>query len=78
MTDTVPPVAIRCVCGNLIGEEVYVEGNVVMHVGGGMWHDLRGCCAQCGEPFYWSVKGRQIQRAIVAHKKIRPHDQEGG
>jgi hypothetical protein len=76
MTDTIPPVPLMCVCGNQIGEEVYIQGNMVIHAGGGLWYDLRGCCANCGEPFYWSVKGQAIVRTIFSHKKT--DDQEGG
>ncbi|MGA2504217.1 MAG: hypothetical protein ABSG01_09025 [Anaerolineales bacterium] len=76
MTDTIPPVPIMCVCGNQIYEEVYVEGHVLVHAGGGLWHELRGHCCQCGAPFNWSVKSRQIQRAIVARKKIIPAEGE--
>jgi hypothetical protein len=75
MTDTILSGPILCSCGNQIGDEIDIQGNVVIHAGGGMWHDLRGCCAQCGEPFYWSVKGKQIQRAIVLRKR---RDATGG
>jgi hypothetical protein len=65
------PDPITCRCGTRIGEEIEIQGDAVIHAGGGMWHDLRGCCAQCGEPFYWSAKGKQIQRAFVVWKKIK-------
>lgn len=77
MTDIVPPVPIMCVCSSQIGEEIYVQGIVLIHAGGGLWRELRGHCAQCGEPFYWSIGDKQISKAIVARKRINPTDQEG-
>lgn len=67
MTDTISPVPIVCKCGNQIGEEIYVQGIVLVHAGGGLWHDLSGHCAQCSNPFYWSTKGTLIQRALINH-----------
>jgi hypothetical protein len=78
MTDTVPPVPILCACGNQIGEEVSVQGIMLIHAGGGLWHELRGNCVQCAVPFYWSIKDKQISRAIIARKEISMPDQEEG
>ena len=66
---TVPPVPIRCNCGNQICQEVYIEGVVLLHAGGGLWHELRGNCARCGEPFFWSAKSDQIHQ-VVRRKKL--------
>jgi hypothetical protein len=64
-SDVVPPVPILCACGAQICEKVYVQGiGSLFHAGGGIWHELRGNCVQCGEPFYWSAKDQQIQRVI--------------
>jgi hypothetical protein len=76
MNDTVPPVPIICACGNQICEEVYIEGIVLIHAGGGLWRALSGNCAQCGKAFLWSFKNKQLQQVIM-RKKISPHDQEG-
>jgi hypothetical protein len=67
---SIPPVPINCVCGSQICEEVYIRGITLLHAGGGMWHELRGHCAQCGAPFYWSVKSENIQLALkMQHSK---------
>ena len=70
MNASIPPVPIVCACDNQIGEEVYIQGIVLIHAGGGLWRELHGNCVQCGQAFHWSVKGKQIQRMIVSRKQI--------
>jgi hypothetical protein len=72
MSETIPPVPVMCECGNQIYEEVYFQGIVLVHAGGGLLRDLRGNCAQCGKKFWWSIKDQQISRAIVERKRSDP------
>jgi hypothetical protein len=76
VTDSIQPVPIRCKCGNQIAVDVYIEGNVLVHAGGGLWYVMRGYCDKCGESFNLSIKERQIQRAIITRSKLG--DQEKG
>lgn len=76
MSETVPPIPILCACGQQICEEVYIQGIVLLHAGGGLWYEMRGNCAKCGEPFYWSVKSELIQQ-VVRRKKITPAEGDG-
>jgi uncharacterized Zn finger protein len=61
-----------CTCGTQICEEVYIEGIVLIHAGGGLWRELRGNCAQCGAVFHWSIRDKQLQRVIISRKKLSP------
>ena len=75
------PLPVKCPgCGTQIGKEIIVQGIVLVHAGGGIWRELRGYCVQCGKPFYWSVKDKQMQTVIkgmsISRKKISPLEQD--
>jgi hypothetical protein len=73
------PVPIACpACGSLIGEEISVQGIVLIHAGGGLWRELRGYCAQCGKLFYWTASDKQLQQLIVDINNMRDHAERGG
>jgi hypothetical protein len=74
--EVIPPVPILCACGVQICEEIYVQGIVLLHAGGGLWHELHGVCAQCGAAFHWSIKNAQLQQ-VVQREQISPADQPG-
>jgi uncharacterized cysteine cluster protein YcgN (CxxCxxCC family) len=78
MSETVPPVAIVCECGNQIYEEVYMEGNLLAHAGGGLWRTICGHCVQCGKAFKYSISDQQISRAVIACKQLNPRGDEDG
>ena len=60
------PEPITCpACGNLITEQVTIKGITFVHAGGGVWRELRGWCAQCGTPFYWTTSDNQIQTLMA-------------
>jgi hypothetical protein len=33
----------------------------MLHLGGGIFREVRGWCTQCGEPFSWSIEDKQLQ-----------------
>jgi hypothetical protein len=78
MTNTMSPTPIICKCGNQVGEGIIIDGVVLVHTGGGIWHELSGHCAQCSAPFYWSAKGMLIQRALISTKRRIPHKNGAG
>ena len=63
-TSTSPPSPIKCKCGSVIGEVIVISGQELFHSGGGVFRDVRGWCAQCGNQFYWSVTDKQLQAII--------------
>lgn len=59
------PIQINCqTCSNQIGEEINIDGVILLHAGGALNREQRGWCAQCGTPFYWSVGDQPMQLVI--------------
>lgn len=59
-----PPIPVNCPrCNNKIGEEINI-GFVLIHAGGAVWRELRGYCAQCGSPFYWTASDNQLEIVV--------------
>ena len=51
-------------CEHELGEMVIVAGMRLFHAGGVVIREIRGWCAQCGQPFYWVASDNQIQVII--------------
>lgn len=66
------PVRVNCPeCGNLIGEELDIEGITLFHIGGAINREQRGWCAQCGTPFYWSAGDSPMQLVISTMRVLK-------
>lgn len=50
-------------CGNVLGKEIYLNGEIgFLEIGGGVLREARGNCKQCAEPFYYSVSEKRLNR----------------
>jgi len=58
-----PPNAVVCLCGNLIGYELEKDGIAFLQIGGLVADSVHGFCAQCGRGFHHTI-------ALQAYKRL--------
>ncbi len=60
-------------CGLEIGRLIAVEGEDLVQLGGLVVQDMNGNCANCGQPFRYSLNGRRLERLIQTVMENREH-----
>jgi transcription initiation factor TFIIIB Brf1 subunit/transcription initiation factor TFIIB len=51
-------------CGHEIGKTLDINGLEMVQLAGVVCREVKGRCVHCGEPFYYSVSEKQIDKLI--------------